>query len=56
MLSEFKFTEYYIASEPSLSSNARFLDQQPPYIQISVLKGGTEGFYFQIEEIFKTIY
>ena len=54
MLSEFKFTEYYIALQ-----NLAYLqmqDQQPPYIQISVLKGGTEGFFFLIEEIFKTIY
>ena len=46
----------YCDSEQSLSSNTRFLSQQPPYIQTSVMKGGTEGFYFLTEEIFKTIY
>ena len=45
-LSKIKFTDYHIAepSEPSLSSNTRFHSQQPPYIQITVLKGGIEGF------------
>ena len=37
-------------------SNTGFLSQQPSYIQYNVLKGGTEGFYFLIEEISKTIY
>ena len=46
----------YCASELSLSSNTRFLSQQPPYILINVLKDGTEGFYFLIEEVFKTLY
>ena len=46
----------YCASEPGLSSNTRFLSQEPLYIQINVLKGGTEGFYFVTEKIFETIY
>ena len=29
---------------------------QPPYMQINVLKGSIKGFYFLVEEIFKTIY
>ena len=43
----------YCASEPGLSSNTRFLSQEPLYIQINVLKGGTEGFYFVTEKFLK---
>ena len=46
----------YFVSYCSLPSNTGFLSQQPARIQINVLKGGTTGFYFLIEEIVKTVY
>ena len=49
----FKFRLSYCPSEPRLSSNTNLLSQQPPCIQISVLIGGTEGFYILVKEILK---